>query len=411
MFGDLAKRPSFFNLRECSSITNKEETQSKKKRKLTSVVEHVQHFHTSKKTKTTPHPHPLPTTTSLRPWVFNSRHNCSHLQDNIVIVSYNILGVENAKKHPHLYNNFSQQYLNWERRKLRIRNELNSYNASILCLQASFSHTVYLSLVLNEVDRFDDLAKILKIDGFTGIYKARTGEACDGCAIFWREELFTLVHQESIEFRNFDLRDNVAQFCVLKMESNYSNKVAKGLTSRSRNLLIGNIHALFNPKRGDIKIGQSAIYKFLASSELNLQRHDRRQLSVRIEAQSRWNTFRAHTKMANRWNEEELQLAAGRIGVTHLKHHLQLYSAYVGVPGSSSTRDRYGEPLATSYHSLFLGTSDYIWHSKELVPVGVVDTLSITNLRKTRGLPSEEWGSDHLALVCKLAFADDNNGT
>ncbi|KAF5175852.1 Carbon catabolite repressor protein 4-like protein [Thalictrum thalictroides] len=292
-----------------------------------------------------------------------------------------------------------------------------------------------------EVDRFSDLADLLKEDGFKGTYKARTGEACDGCAIFWKEDMFTLMHQESIEFRDFNLRDNVAQFCVLKMRPNHSEKDTNNKISKTQTLLIGNIHALFNPNRGDIKMGQirlfvkkahtisgewgnipvtiagdlnsapqSAIYKFLASSELDLLQYDRRQLSGQIEGyRSRWEFIRAHTKAASSWSEEELQLAAGSEGITHLQHYLQLCSAYVGVPGSSCTRDGYGEPLATSYHSKFMGTVDYIWHSKGLIPVGVVETLPIDILRKNGGLPSEEWGSDHLALVCKLAFADDSS--
>lgn len=62
-----------------------------------------------------------------------------------------------------------------------------------------------------EVDKFDDLADLFREDGYTGIYKVcigpedfcnlhmflwtfymlvfqqRTGEATDGCAIFWKE--------------------------------------------------------------------------------------------------------------------------------------------------------------------------------------------------------------------------------
>ncbi|KAG5545271.1 hypothetical protein RHGRI_017659 [Rhododendron griersonianum] len=105
--------------------------------------------------------------------------------------------------------------------------------------------------------------------------------------------------------------------------------------SKSRSLLVGNIHVLFNPKRGDIKLGQgllvlayqdylifssslslvfdfflkrpmnchrsgatflscllgtltacprlfSAMYQFLASAELDLQLHDRRNISGAI---------------------------------------------------------------------------------------------------------------------------------
>ena len=37
----------------------------------------------------------------------------------------------------------------------------------------------------------------------------------------------------------------------------------------------------------------------------------------------------------------------------------------------------------------------------------VLQTLPVDVLRKTGGLPSEKWGSDHLALMCELTFADD----
>lgn len=70
----------------------------------------------------------------------------------------------------------------------------------------------------------------------------RTGNAVDGCAIFWRSNRFDfpcsslcgsvwnfplgshcyrirfkLVHEESIQFNQLGLRDNVAQICVLEV--------------------------------------------------------------------------------------------------------------------------------------------------------------------------------------------------
>ncbi|XP_058091543.1 carbon catabolite repressor protein 4 homolog 5 isoform X2 [Magnolia sinica] len=377
-----------------------------------------------------------------RRWVFSPR-DCSGYKDRFVIVSYNILGVGNASKHVDLYNRVPPQNLNWDWRKKLICKELNLYMPGILCFQ--------------EVDRFDDLADLLHEDGFKGVYKGRTGEACDGCAIFWREELFTLLHQEDLEFRKFGLRDNVAQLCVLKMNLNHSKSSRsngtypqKARTTPSRSILVGNIHVLFNPNRGDIKLGQirlfletahrlsqewgnipviiagdlnsmpqSAIYQFLASSELDILMYDRRKMSGQIECPSSSKPFSNQSAtttrsllcisnpMRYRWSEEEIRLAAGCRGCTHLQHHLKLHSAYIGVPGDCHTRDNDGEPLATSYHSKFMGTVDYIWHSEDLVPVAVVETLPINILRKTGGLPSEKWGSDHLALVCELAFADN----
>ncbi|KAH9722677.1 Carbon catabolite repressor protein 4 [Citrus sinensis] len=198
-----------------------------------------------------------------RQWTFSSR-DLSKFKGKFVVVSYNILGVENALKHPDLYD--------------------------------------------KEVDHFDDLDDLLQMDGFRGVYKARTGDANDGCAIFWKEKLFTLLHQENIEFQNFGLRHNVAQLCVLKMNQSLLESAEESLlsmVSQSQSLVVGNIHVLFNPNRGDIKLGQirlflekayklsqewggipvllagdlnsspnSALYQFLASSE-----HDRRHIS------------------------------------------------------------------------------------------------------------------------------------
>ncbi|CAL0309673.1 unnamed protein product [Lupinus luteus] len=38
-----------------------------------------------------------------------------------------------------------------------------------------------------------------------------------------------------------------------------------------------------------------------------------------------------------------------------------------------------------------MGAVDYIWHSEELVPVRVLETIPIDILRRTRGLPTEKW--------------------
>ncbi|KAL1810718.1 hypothetical protein ACET3Z_020783 [Daucus carota] len=359
-----------------------------------------------------------------RKWVY-ANDDYSHCKDRVVFVSYNILGVENATKHPDLYYKVPQEFLDWDCRKEQLCSEISKYNPSILCLQ--------------EVDRYDDLDKCFQEDGYTGVYQARTGESCDGCAVFWKTEQFTVLHVENIEFKKFGLRDNVAQFCVLKLNNKDPNKSGDGETPglmSSRILLVGNIHVLYNPKRGDIKLGQvrlflekarelsqqwgnipiilggdlnsmpqSAMYQFLSSSELDIRLHDRRIISGQIAPFE----YRGYISCKRNigWSAEESKLATGTKSGTHVRHQLKLHSAYIAVPGSPRTRDVYGEPLATSYHSRFLGTVDYIWHTEDLAPVRVLETLSIDNLRQLGGLPSKNWGSDHLALVCELAFMDD----
>ncbi|KAE9586046.1 putative poly(A)-specific ribonuclease [Lupinus albus] len=379
---------------------------------------------------------------SSRTWTFSST-DCSNSQDKVVVVSYNILGVDNASKHMDLYPNVPRSFLDWDRRKGLILEEIDNYSAGILCFQ--------------EVDHFNDLEYLFQNHGFKGVYKARTGEALDGCAVFWKDSLFTLLDQEDIEFQRFGLRNNVAQICVLEVKHDELESDTCALTevtpsTRKRRFLIGNIHVLFNPNRGDIKLGQvrllldkayklsqkwgsipviiagdlnsvpqSAIYEFMASSKLDIQLHNRRNISGQLDIESNNRVFRSQIgdeasfsmsisrRVLYQWSIEELRLATGAAGVTHLQHHLKLCSAYSGVPGNNRTRDDIGEPLATSYHSKFMGTVDYIWHSEELVPVKVLETMPIDILRRTRGLPTEKWGSDHLALVCEFAFANNGN--
>ncbi|KAK2397585.1 Carbon catabolite repressor protein 4 5 [Trifolium repens] len=364
---------------------------------------------------------------SSRKWVFSSE-DCSDCKDTIVVVSYNILGVENASNHLDLYSNIPRRFLDWGRRKRLILEEVNSYNASILCFQ--------------EVDHFDDLDDLFQKNGFKSVYKPRTGEANDGCAIFWKDKLFNLLHQEDLEFQKFGMRNNVAQLCVLEVnndnpESDTCKLIAEKQSTTNKRFVIGNIHVLFNPNRGDIKLGQvrllidkayklsqkwgnipvilagdlnsvpqSAIYKFLSSSKLDIQLHDRRNMSGQLEIRPNNSiSMSVSRQLLHKWSAEELILATGAKGVTRLQHQLKLRSAYSGIPGKHRTRDDIGEPLATSYHSKFMGTVDYIWHSEELIPIRVLETLPVDVLRRTRGLPNEKWGSDHLAVVCELAFA------
>jgi ABC-type lipopolysaccharide export system ATPase subunit len=59
--------------------------------------------------------------------------------------------------------------------------------------------------------------------------------ARDGCAIFCRPARFQLLHQGNIVFRELDLRDNVAQLCILQMKNrNTKASEDKGATQASK---------------------------------------------------------------------------------------------------------------------------------------------------------------------------------
>ncbi|MCD7458217.1 Carbon catabolite repressor protein 4 3 [Datura stramonium] len=349
-----------------------------------------------------------------------------HQVERFTVVSYNILGDRNVSNHGDLYRNVPPAYLDWDHRRRVICEELLELNPDIICLQ--------------EVDKYNDLLNILEKAGYLGSYKRRTGSSVDGCAMFWKADKFQLLEGESIEFRQYGLRDNVAQLSVFEMRE-----------AQSRRLVVGNIHVLYNPSRGDVKLGQirflssrahilsekwdhvpivlagdynstpqSPIYKFLSSSELNLMLHSRKELSGQRQChpsqvlglrREKGILFVLMNRFFNsQWSEEEMNVAIGAPKSHIAMHPLKLNSSYAMVKGSLTTRDNGGEPLATSYHSKFLGTVDYLWYSDGLAPTKVLDTLPINVLKKTGGLPYKKLGSDHLALVSEFVFLEVDGG-
>ncbi|XP_031287514.1 carbon catabolite repressor protein 4 homolog 3 [Pistacia vera] len=351
-------------------------------------------------------------------------------QERFRIASYNILGDKNAFKHRDLYSNVPLEYIKWSHRKRLICQELFGLSPDIICMQ--------------EVDRYFDLFNVMEKAGYVGSYKRRTGDNVDGCAMFWKADSFRLLEEVSIEFKEFGLRDNVALISVFET-----------CRAKSRRLVVCNIHVLYNPNRGEVKLGQicllssraqlisekwgnvpvvlagdfnctpkSAIYKFLSSSELDIKLYNRRELSGQKTCHPS-QVFGVKKETSNPlalidrflqsgWTDEEIKIAT-RNAECHLAvHPLKLNSSYASVKGSTKTRDSNGEPLATSYHSKFFGTVDYLWYSSGLVPTRVLDTLPVDILRRTGGLPCKKLGSDHLALVSEFAFlegtADDNHG-
>ncbi|KAH9323932.1 hypothetical protein KI387_018571 [Taxus chinensis] len=229
--------------------------------------------------------------------------------ERFIILSYNILADYLVRDHwQQLYTHIPHFILDWVWRKKRILLELDFWSPDIMCLQA--------------LDKYLDLLQELKPKGYGGVYKERTGIAKDGCAIFWRTSRFALLHEEYIEFSKFGLRDNIAQICVLQSKFVGNAQVgASHLESSGRKpgpvnrVVVCNIHVLFNPKRGEIKLGQvrvllerahavskvwddapvviagdfnctpkSPLYDFLSKYELNISGLARNQISGQPES-------------------------------------------------------------------------------------------------------------------------------
>ncbi len=221
----------------------------------------------------------------------------------IRIMSYNILADHYAQEHAQeLYASVPWAALEWSSRADMIAREVAHWKPDVVCFQ--------------EVDHYKHLQALLKPHGYKGVYTQRTGGRPDGLAMFWRRNRFSAEALNDLEFAPMDLKDNVCQLTVLR--SKEESSVA---------LLVANIHVLFNPKRGDIKLAQvrtmlesahslvaarpagpcpvvvcgdfnsaagSPIYEFVLRGELELGSIDRRRLSGQVEAAGRtgWPSIR-----------------------------------------------------------------------------------------------------------------------
>ncbi|CAO2165506.1 unnamed protein product [Urochloa humidicola] len=172
-----------------------------------------------------------------------------HQAERFKVLSYNILADYLAQEHRFLYERIPSFILDWDWRKDKLVFEFGLWSPDILCLQ--------------EVDKFTDLEQAMASRGYSGIWKMRTGNASDGCAIFWRTAKFKLRYEEDIEFNKLELRDNVAQICVLESVVPQNVRIDSTNLPTSNNhplqakqVVVCNIHVLYNPKRGDIKLGQ-----------------------------------------------------------------------------------------------------------------------------------------------------------
>ncbi|XP_014370364.2 protein angel [Papilio machaon] len=104
------------------------------------------------------------------------------------IVSYNVLAQHLIESQIFLYQNCSPQNLVWDIRSKRIFDEIVSLDPDILCLQE-----VEESHIESFYSQFEDI-------GYTGVYKRRTGNEDDGCAIYFKNSVFHMEDHILVEF-------------------------------------------------------------------------------------------------------------------------------------------------------------------------------------------------------------------
>ncbi|ETN63792.1 carbon catabolite repressor protein [Anopheles darlingi] len=158
------------------------------------------------------------------------------------LMSYNILAQDLLDGHlMELYRNHDPRSLPWQQRLKRLLAEIRHIRPDVLCVQ---------ELQQNHIKRF---ANGLADFQYEMLYKKRTGGVkTDGCAVFFRSDLFELIDHHEVEFFQPKVnklnRDNVAIIAKLALKQNPQTR-----------LVVSTTHLLFNPFRQDVRLAQIQI--------------------------------------------------------------------------------------------------------------------------------------------------------
>lgn len=311
---------------------------------------------------------------------------------SFTIMSYNVLAEMYATKTmvPHCPSHF----LDFNFRKLNLIREINKAHPDIVCLQEV------------QAEHFDTfwLPELAK-SGYHGLFKKKTKDvftgagkySMDGCATFYRQDLFDLIRSEEIEFRDLAMqrlqvnknqnltrmiKDNVA--LVLFLRPKYF-----GPNMNDNVFCVGNTHIMANPQYTDVKIWQ--VYAFL--QELyHLTNQGTIPLVLAGDFNSTPDSGAYHLIVNNQvpLNHPDLQTAHS-IHDVHWKHDLELRSAYGG---------HKNEPNCTTKTPTFKGSLDYIFYTPR--SIGLMGLLNIPELEPDEYMPNEKYSSDHFSLMAKL---------
>ncbi|XP_076351710.1 protein angel homolog 2-like isoform X1 [Tachypleus tridentatus] len=350
------------------------------------------------------------------------------------VMSYNILAQDLLESNMFLYEHCSPEYLTWEYRKNNLLKEIIKAAVDIICFQEV------------QADHYHEFWKPqLKRNGYQGVFKKRTRDKTDGCATFFKTNLFFLEKCTPVEFYKPRIsklldKDNIGIIVVLRpligVSSNYSGS-----------LVVANTHLLYNPVRGDIKLAQLCLflYEIHKAAFRGFSKRSKRPMhdpiifcgDLNFSPNSPLYTLivkgdlRFNNVLTGDMSGQKFGAGKGRcLGSIKLPgpdestpekacHLLNLISVY-----NYESPD--GEKKVTSFNNNTSCSVDFIFYSVEdklsklhkgkvyqahvnekfLKLLEIYNLLTHQQLKSTGGLPNFQNSSDHLPLLAKFSLRD-----
>lgn len=318
---------------------------------------------------------------------------------SFTVLCYNVLCSKYATRQIYAY--CPSWALEWDYRKKAILEEIHSQNADIVLLQ--------------EVEMCEFYAYFqpeLHQKGFEGIFSAksrartmheRDRKSVDGCAIFFRCEVFDKQKEMLTEFERLSAQLSAGSADMLNRVMPKDN-IAIGAVlihkATQTPIFVGNAHLHWDPAFKDVKVVQAAmlmseITKFVADSE----KPDKPRMPILLggdfnsEPNSGVHALIAdgqvpldHADLAGR----DYQRFAKDVG---FKHDLKLRSCYNG------------ELPYTNYTADFKGIIDYMFYSADaLAPIKLLGPVPNDIMTTFDGCPNPHFPSDHLPLWAQFAI-------
>ncbi|XP_015433565.1 PREDICTED: protein angel isoform X1 [Dufourea novaeangliae] len=156
------------------------------------------------------------------------------------LLSFNILAQCLLETYPFLYQGHDKRALPWKIRRQLLLQEILGARANVICLQ---------EMQEEHVEEF--LVPFLEL-GYNYLYKKRTNEKKDGLLFLYRSDQFILLDHAKVELYQSGIellsRDNVGIIAKLAVKD-----------SPEIQMVIATTHLLYNPKRNDVRLGQTQL--------------------------------------------------------------------------------------------------------------------------------------------------------
>lgn len=167
-------------------------------------------------------------------------------------MSYNLLSQDLLHDNAYLYQHCDPGVLLWDFRLPNLLQEIQQHDADVLCLQEV------------QQDHYEtQLKPALQELGYQCVYKKRTGDKPEGCALVFKSSRLSLVSAHPLEYlRPGDAlldRDNVGLVLLLRPAPIADASNTADQSDPRDFICVANTHLLYNPRRGDIKLAQLAI--------------------------------------------------------------------------------------------------------------------------------------------------------